>query len=625
MSDDSPELVSLPAAFDLDEFPSEAASPACETTGAPPPVAAPPQVAITEIKPADPPAAPAEHSAPAPDAPPTGLARVAEFPVPRPHFAAANTSPAAPGTALSAVNLVELLERQGGLDWRHAVSVVHQICLQLKGQESHNPILLEARNILITQQGDVRLLPGQPGGDPLVIQLGRLLRTMLMGNDAPPELRLLLAQATFELPIFQSIEDVDRALQQLERVEIASGETTGFAPPLPMPPAEPPEVPNPRPSMRTILPSRTPYTNGRRARRRSLFGGQFAAHGARVTLAVAVVVVAVGIVLNRPGLLWPATTAAPSGASTPPVNVSSAPISAPESTARAGEPPPSSVVPQPILPSHHTAASSSAVPLPDRRRTVAAEPPLETRATVVPGRSERSSPRPAVTATTGIAASPRESERRAASLMAQGQTTEAAMAFDALVLANPLYEPMASALTPESLAAFRSSQRTLLPGIAVKTYERAKTALASGDPERALSLARDANAILDRSSYEPQPQLREQLQDIVTRAGAAKIAADDIVYSENDRGIVPPRALSRGFPDTPPIGVPPYRVGTLEMIIDRDGNVDKVKLHTPLNRYHERMVVSAAKNWRYLPATKDGRPVKCRITVKINLPESGTE
>jgi hypothetical protein len=61
------------------------------------------------------------------------------------------------------------------------------------------------------------------------------------------------------------------------------------------------------------------------------------------------------------------------------------------------------------------------------------------------------------------------------------------------------------------------------------------------------------------------------------------------------------------------------------MIIDREGNVDKVKLHTPLNRYHERMVVSAAKAWRYLPATKDGRPVKCRIIVKINLPESGTE
>jgi hypothetical protein len=355
-----------------------------------------------------------------------------------------------------------------------------------------------------------------------------------------------------------------------------------------------------------------------------MFGGQFVWHAARVTLAAAVVVAVVGIVLNRPGLLWPATTAAPGHLSTPPATVPPAPpISAPESAARVEEPTASSAITPPILPSHHTAPSSAVVPLPDRRRSVGAEPPFGARTIVIPERRDSPPARPAATSGTGT--SPRESERRAASLMAQGQTTEAAMAFDALVLANPLYEPMTSALTPESLAAFRSSQRTLLPGIAVKTYDRARTALANGDPDRALSLARDANTILDRSGYEPQPQLRDQLQDLVVRATAAKNAADDIVYSENDRGIVPPRSLSRQFPDTTPIGVPPYRVGTLEMIIDREGNVDKVKLHTPLNRYHERMVVSAAKAWRYLPATKDGRPVKCRIIVKINLPESGTE
>ena len=63
------------------------------------------------------------------------------------------------------------------------------------------------------------MLSGQPSSDPLVIQVGRLLRTMLMGKEAPPELRLLLSQATFELPIFESIEDVDRALAQLNKLD----------------------------------------------------------------------------------------------------------------------------------------------------------------------------------------------------------------------------------------------------------------------------------------------------------------------------------------------------------------------------------------------------------------------
>jgi hypothetical protein len=60
-------------------------------------------------------------------------------------------------------------------------------------------------------------------------------------------------------------------------------------------------------------------------------------------------------------------------------------------------------------------------------------------------------------------------------------------------------------------------------------------------------------------------------------------------------------------------------------VINRDGSVYSVKLHTPLNRHHERMIVSPAKAWRYRPATRNGRPVMYRILVKVNLPESGTE
>jgi hypothetical protein len=63
-------------------------------------------------------------------------------------------------------------------------------------------------------------------------------------------------------------------------------------------------------------------------------------------------------------------------------------------------------------------------------------------------------------------------------------------------------------------------------------------------------------------------------------------------------------------------------VGRLEMFISREGDVDFVKLHTPLNRYHERMIVSAAKAWRYSPALKSGKPVRFNLVIVINLPES---
>ena len=126
---------------------------------------------------------------------------------------------ALPSLPSGPVTLVELIERRGGFDWREAVAVIHQICLYLRDHSPQAPILLDPRTIQITDKGEVHLLSGQTSSDPLVIQVGRLLRTMLMGKEAPPELRLLLAQATFELPIFESIEDVDRALAQLNKLD----------------------------------------------------------------------------------------------------------------------------------------------------------------------------------------------------------------------------------------------------------------------------------------------------------------------------------------------------------------------------------------------------------------------
>ena len=199
------------------------------------------------------------------------------------------------------------------------------------------------------------------------------------------------------------------------------------------------------------------------------------------------------------------------------------------------------------------------------------------------------------------------------------------MAFDALVMSTPLYEPRSTDLTPEALAAFRASQRLLLPVIAQRSYDRAVAALAAGDFDRALVLAKEAAAILDRRMADTPPRLREQVDDLIEQASTAAALANEIVYSEADAGVIPPRPLSRQMPVSGPLDVPPNRVGWLEMVINRDGSVFSVKLHTPLNRHHERMIVSPAKAWRYRPAMKNGKPVMYRILVKVNLPESGSE
>ena len=107
------------------------------------------------------------------------------------------------------------MDSGGHVSWREAVAIVHQLCVQLKDVPSHAPVLIEPGSIQIAASGQLRLLSNQQGGDPLVIQLGRLLGSMLSMESVPAELRLLVSQATFELAIFESVEHFSQALAKL--------------------------------------------------------------------------------------------------------------------------------------------------------------------------------------------------------------------------------------------------------------------------------------------------------------------------------------------------------------------------------------------------------------------------
>jgi hypothetical protein len=92
-----------------------------------------------------------------------------------------------------------------------------------------------------------------------------------------------------------------------------------------------------------------------------------------------------------------------------------------------------------------------------------------------------------------------------------------------------------------------------------------------------------------------------------------------LVYSVTDSDVLPAVLVRPVLPATPPPDVPPSQIGTLELVVDENGDVERVRLVSPSNRFHERMLVAHAKTWKFRPAIKDGRPVKFRTRVRLTI------
>ena len=73
----------------------------------------------------------------------------------------------------------------------------------------------------------------------------------------------------------------------------------------------------------------------------------------------------------------------------------------------------------------------------------------------------------------------------------------------------------------------------------------------------------------------------------------------------------PPSWKKPQLPPVPASGS--YATNAMELLIGEDGVVQKVTLLSPLTRLPDVMLLSSAKQWKFKPAMKDGRPVKYRL------------
>jgi hypothetical protein len=240
-------------------------------------------------------------------------------------------------------------------------------------------------------------------------------------------------------------------------------------------------------------------------------------------------------------------------------------------------------------------------------------------------------------------------EYRALCLIALGRAAEAERAMEAAVIMEPAYHLSFDDTPPRVRAVFTDVRRRVLPGIIQQKYTDAKAAF---DRKDSVAAAAGFKQVLDAiedpdmaaaASAQPLASLRALALDFrkLSEAAAAPPAPppppapnptpvaprveappapprpiEPRIYGPDDANVVPPTTVRQVLP---PVGqVFAVRQGVVEVIIGETGVVESATMRSPVNPVYDRLVLSAAKTWRYQAAMLDGKPVKFRKIVQID-------
>jgi hypothetical protein len=214
-----------------------------------------------------------------------------------------------------------------------------------------------------------------------------------------------------------------------------------------------------------------------------------------------------------------------------------------------------------------------------------------------------------------------EAVRRGSALLAAGDIAGAGIVFDSIVMRDPRYRLDAAQATPEVADALKRSKQAIVPTLARSHNDAGLAALDRGDFSLAVTEAeRSLRLLEDPDIGSAGEESRRAAGELLLTASAAAHADEQTVYTADNNDVTPPRPLGRQLPAQSRRAAPSDAIGRLEILVGRSGAVERVTLHTPTNAYQERMIVSAAKAWRYRPALRNGRPVRFSLLVSITLP-----
>jgi TonB family protein len=234
---------------------------------------------------------------------------------------------------------------------------------------------------------------------------------------------------------------------------------------------------------------------------------------------------------------------------------------------------------------------------------------------------------------------------RSLCLLALGRGAEAEAAIAVVVASDPMYLPSETEASPRVRSAFSEVRQRQLPDIARTRYASAKSAFDRKDYAAAEQQFRDLLRLIDdpdmggrmadlrmlvtgfvdlssaAAAPPPEPRPEPRREEAPAPAPPTPTASNpQRVYGADDEGVIPAAPVRQEVPRVPaPIANQTRDRGILEVTIDEQGRVIAAVIRISLHPIYDSQILLAAKEWRYQPATLNGRPVKFRKVIQITI------
>ena len=231
---------------------------------------------------------------------------------------------------------------------------------------------------------------------------------------------------------------------------------------------------------------------------------------------------------------------------------------------------------------------------------------------------------------------------RSLCLLALGRTSEAEVAIAAVVMADPMYLPNETEASPRVRSAFSEVRQRQLPEIARSRYATAKATFDRKEFVTAEQQFRELLRLIDdpdmggrlgdmrvlvsgfvdlsTAAAAPPPEPEKPKEPVPPPPAPPAVPSELKVYTSDDDGVSPATPIRQEVPRVPTqIANQARERGILDITIDEQGRVINATLRVSLHPIYDSQLLAATRDWRYQPATMNGRPVKFRKIIQITV------